>query len=111
VLVASIGGKVSRVPPEATAYAHRDARFVMNVHARWPDPADDKRCISWAREFFRATGPYASDGVYVNFMTPDESRRAPAAFGPNLEKLSRVKLRYDPGNLFRLNPNIMPVGR
>ena len=41
----------------------------MNVHGRWEDPADDKRCIGWARDFFKAPAPFASGGVYVNFLT------------------------------------------
>ena len=70
----------SAVPPHgrhpgSAAYAHRDAKFVMNVHGRWEDPADDKLCIGWVRDFFNASAPFASSGVYVNFLTADEGDR------------------------------------
>ena len=53
--------------------------------------------------------PYAMGGVYVNFMTEDETDRIAAAYGPNYERLSKVKRRYDPENLFHLNQNIKPA--
>jgi hypothetical protein len=59
----------NRVPADAMAYAHRDAKFVLNVHGRWEDGAHDEVCTAWARAFFSATAPYASSGAYVNFMT------------------------------------------
>lgn len=52
---------------------------------------------------------YASGGVYVNFMTSDESERTRNAHGPNYDRLARVKRKYDPGNLFRTNQNIRPA--
>jgi FAD/FMN-containing dehydrogenase len=87
------------------AYPHRDAEFVMNVHTRWDDPAEDQRCVAWAREFFNATAPHATGGVYVNFITEDEERVA-AAYGGNFDRMGEIKRRYDPDNLFRLNQNI-----
>jgi len=55
-------GAPNRVPSDAMAYAHRDARFVMNVHGRWEKPGDDARCVGWAREVFDAAAPFASSG-------------------------------------------------
>ncbi|MDZ7681084.1 MAG: hypothetical protein U5J63_05055 [Fodinibius sp.] len=72
IFLGLISGFANRVPTAATAYSSRDARFVMNVHARWEYPNDDDRCISWARRFFKAAAPYASQGAYINFMTEDE---------------------------------------
>jgi FAD/FMN-containing dehydrogenase len=66
--------------------------------------------VSWSRAFFEAAGPYASGGVYVSFMSEDESDRVAAAYGPNYERLARIKHRYDPDNLFHLNQNIRPAG-
>jgi FAD/FMN-containing dehydrogenase len=105
IFIGQIGGATKRVAADAMAYPHRDADFVMNVHTRWDDPAEDQRCIAWAREFFNATAPHATGGVYVNFITEDEERVA-AAYGGNYDRLADIKRRYDPENLFRLNQNI-----
>ena len=109
IACAQLGGAVSRVPADATAYAHRDAQFVMNVHGRWEDPAKDAACIAWARELFEAASPFATGGAYVNFLTQDEQGRVPAAYGGNYARLVALKRKYDPGNLFRVNQNIGPA--
>jgi FAD/FMN-containing dehydrogenase len=109
IFLAHLGGAVNRVAPDATAYAHRDVEFVLNVHGRWQEPADDARCVAWAREFFDATAGEATGGVYVNFMPDDEADRTGSAFGPNLERLAEIKETYDPGNRFRRNQNIRPT--
>lgn len=109
IFFGAIGGATTRPTPDSAAYAHRDARFVMNVHGRWEDAADDKRCIGWARDYFNASAPFASGGVYVNFLTADEGDRVRSAYGPNYERLAQVKRQYDPGNLFRVNQNIAPA--
>ena len=102
---------MNRVSAGATAYPHRDVQFVINVHTRWRDPAQDAACIGWARALFDALAPHATGGVYVNFMPGDEAQRvAEGAYGPNFERLARIKARYDPGNLFRMNQNIRPAG-
>lgn len=109
VFVGFLAGQANRVPPDATAYAMRDARFVMNVHGRWEQAADDQRCIAWAREFFRAAAPHATGGAYVNFMTQEETDRIAAAYGPNYEPLLRLKKKFDPTNLFSMNHNLNPA--
>jgi FAD/FMN-containing dehydrogenase len=108
IFVAHLGGAVGRVPFDATAYTHRDADFVLNVHTRWDDPAEDDLCVGWAREFFDRSAPYATGGVYVNFMPQDELERVAEAYGSNYERLVELKNKYDPENFFRLNQNIQP---
>jgi FAD/FMN-containing dehydrogenase len=108
IFIASLGGAINRVAADATAYAHRDVEFVMNVHARWQDAADDDRCVKWAREFFDASAKEATGGVYVNFMPDDETERTGSAFGPNMDRLAAIKEKYDPENRFRRNQNIRP---
>ncbi|HVP14524.1 MAG TPA: BBE domain-containing protein, partial [Terriglobales bacterium] len=55
--------------------------------------------------------PFATGGVYVNFMPEDEGQRvAKGAYGPNYGRLARLKGQYDPTNLFRMNQNIVPAG-
>ncbi len=109
IFFGAIGGATTRPAPDSAAYAHRDTKFVMNVHGRWEDPADDKRCVGWARDFFHASAPFASGGVYVNFLTADEGDRVRSAYGPNYDRLAQVKRKYDPDNLFRMNQNIKPA--
>ena len=109
IFFGAIGGATARPPADATAYAHRDTQFVMNVHGRWDAPADDQRCMRWARDFFNASAPYASGGVYVNFMTADEADRVRNAYGPNYDRLARVKRTWDPDNAFSVNQNIRPA--
>ena len=106
IFVGLIAGVSNRVAPDATAYAARDARFVMNVHGRWNSATDDERCITWARAFFKASAPYASSGAYVSFMTEEEHDRVAAAYGSNYPRLVEIKGRYDPENIFHLNQNI-----
>lgn len=109
IFFGQIGGATMRVAPDATAYAHRDALYVCNVHGRWDSPSEDKKCIEWARGFFRDSAPYATGGVYVNFLTDDESDRINNAYGPGIERLAAIKKKYDPRNLFRMNQNIRPA--
>jgi FAD/FMN-containing dehydrogenase len=110
IAFAQLGGAVSRVSPQATAYTARDAQFVLNVHGRWADPALDSKCIGWARDLFSATSRFASGGAYVNFLTQEEQERVKAAYGANYDRLVQLKSKYDPTNLFQLNANIRPAG-
>lgn len=109
IFLGLLGGQASRLAADAIAYPHRDALYVMNVHGRWSEPGEDDACISWARTFFAETAPYASTGVYINFMTQDEGSRIAAAYGGNYARLKAIKQRYDPHNLFRQNQNIAPA--
>jgi FAD/FMN-containing dehydrogenase len=108
IAFAQLGGAVSRIAHADTAYTHRDAQFVLNVHGRWDDPAKDAACIGWARDLFKAATPFATGGAYVNFLTQEEQDRVPAAYGENYARLVTVKNRYDPTNLFSVNQNIRP---
>ncbi len=103
-----VGGAMSRVPADATAYPHRKVDYVMNVHTRWEDPAQDTDCIAWAREFFEVMAPHAAGGSYVNFISEAEGKEG-AAYGDNYDRLAQIKATYDPANLFRVNQNIEPA--
>jgi FAD/FMN-containing dehydrogenase len=108
VFLAHVGGAMSRVPADATAYPQRKSHFIMNVHTRWRDAGQDAACIGWARELFGTMARHAVGTVYVNFMPDDEADRIEAAYGPNYSRLAEIKARYDPANLFRMNQNIRP---
>lgn len=108
IFIGCIAGAPNRISADATAYYHRDAKFVLNVHGRWEEATQDAMCIAWAREFFQASAPYASAGAYVNFMTEEESDRIQSAYGSNYDRLVQLKRQYDPENIFHLNQNIKP---
>ncbi len=109
IFLGLIGGKANALPPDWTAYPHRNVLYAMNVHGRWSDPADDQRCVAWARDFFASAQPYAAGSVYINFITQDEGSRIRDAYGGNYDRLEMLKTRYDPTNLFRYNHNIPPA--
>jgi FAD/FMN-containing dehydrogenase len=109
IFIGQVGGQINRVEAGDTAYPHRDAEFIVNVHTRWRDAGGDRACVDWARALFDALTPHATGGVYVNFMPEDEMQRvAGGAYGPNYARLAALKARYDPGNLFSQNQNIRP---
>jgi FAD/FMN-containing dehydrogenase len=109
IFIGHLGGAMKRVPVSATAFPQRNSHFVMNVHARWRDPAMDGACIGWARGLFEAARPLSAGTAYVNFMPEDEAERVEAAYGENYRRLAAVKRQYDPSNLFRMNQNIRPA--
>jgi FAD/FMN-containing dehydrogenase len=108
IFIAQLGGAMSRVAAEATAFAGRDARFIMNVHGRWSDARDDAAVRAWARQVFQNVVPHATGSGYVNFLTEDEAERVVASYGVNHARLQSIKQRFDPANLFRMNLNIEP---
>jgi FAD/FMN-containing dehydrogenase len=109
IFFGQIGGATMRPAADSAAYPHRDALYVCNVHGRWDTPAEDRNGVEWARGFYRDTAQYATGGVYVNFLTDDESDRVKAAYGPNYRRLAEIKNKYDPQNLFQVNQNIRPA--
>jgi hypothetical protein len=109
IFIAQMGGATSRIAPNATAYAHRDTNFIVNVHGRWENAEADNQCIGWARGFFNDAASYSTGGVYINFLTEEEKDRVRMAYKGNYERLVQLKNKYDPTNLFRMNQNIKPM--
>jgi hypothetical protein len=104
-----LGGAVNRVPADATAYAHRKSRIMVNVAAFYDGPDDRIVREEWA-ERFAASLVQDDTGAYVNFLAEDVDERMRNAYpGATWDRLTAIKSRYDPGNLFRLNPNIPPA--
>jgi len=104
-----LGGAISRVAPESTAYVERDAAFAVNINGVAEAPADDETVIGWTRGCFEALAPHATGGVYVNFLGNEGDERVRAAYGHHYERLTALKARYDPDNVFRINQNIRPI--
>lgn len=101
IFIRTLGGAISSVEENETAYPHRSAQFNVSVDATWFDPGLDGTAIEWARHTWAALAPYATGGLYVNFagVDEDEGFRA-AAFGANEARLDRVRAAYDPAGLF-----------
>ncbi|NIS46280.1 MAG: hypothetical protein GWN61_09705 [candidate division Zixibacteria bacterium] len=103
-----MGGAIGRVDPTATAFPDRNAAFGLGIWAGWTEPGDDDEIISWTRNFYEAMKPYSTGGVYANYLDRDDAERVKDAFGVNLERLRKIKAKYDPDNFFRLNQNVKP---
>ena len=104
-----LGGAVSRVPAEATAYAHRAHHVMVNLAAAYDGPADRVVRQTWVDDFAR-TLDQGNDGAYVNFLADEGPARVRAAYPEaTWERLAAIKTAYDPTNLFRLNQNIPPA--
>ncbi len=107
----TLGGAVSRVADDATAYSSRDAAHDINIVAAWePDDPEPDRHIAWVRGLWDDLRPYAT-GVYVNFLSDESQDQVRAAYGDaKYQRLVDLKSRYDPDNVFRFNQNIRPGG-
>ncbi|HEX6383172.1 MAG TPA: BBE domain-containing protein, partial [Anaerolineae bacterium] len=110
VLLFQLGGAISRVSEQETAAGNRDAAYVLNIQTAWEDATQTDRHIEWTRTFWREMQPFASGGVYVNFLSEGEGdARIRAAYSGNYDQLVELKNKYDPTNLFRMNQNIRPT--
>jgi FAD/FMN-containing dehydrogenase len=105
-----LGGAMARVPAEATAFAHRGSRIMVNVAALYERPDEAPVHEAWVSDFAAALRQEGEDGAYVGFLGDEGEGRIRKAYpGPTWEKLAAIKARYDPTNLFRLNQNILPA--
>ena len=102
-----LGGAVARVPDDATAYAHRKRRIMVNLAALVDRAEEVAQHRPWLERFATAIAS-GGPGAYVNFLE-DGSRLAEAYPGKTLERLRAAKRRYDPQNLFHLNLNVTPA--
>jgi FAD/FMN-containing dehydrogenase len=104
-----LGGAMARVPDDATAFAHRSSKIMVNVAAFYEGPDDKVVRQEWV-DGFRADLEQEDTGAYVNFLSDEGEERIRAAYpGDTWDRLAAVKARYDPTNLFRLNQNIPPA--
>lgn len=104
-----INGAASRVKNSATPWCYRDAIWAQVMVGVDPDPANKEKISAWAKDYWTALHPYSAGGAYVNFMMDEGDDRIRATYGKNYDRLSKVKKRYDPTNLFRVNQNIKPA--
>jgi FAD/FMN-containing dehydrogenase/predicted ester cyclase len=108
----ALGGAFGRVRPEETAFAVRDAAFMLAIEANWDDPADDAANIAWTREVHGDVQRFSHSGSYLNFPGFGEEGEAlvRASYGGNYARLQAIKAKYDPENFFRHNLNIRGDG-
>ena len=103
-----LGGAMARVPSDATAYAHRSSRIMVNLAAFYEGGADKAAKEAWVRDFQSAIDQ-GDPAVYSNFLGDEGPQRVRDAYpGATWDRLVEIKRRYDPGNLFKLNQNVTP---
>jgi FAD/FMN-containing dehydrogenase len=107
MIIFRIGQGVAAVPDEATAFSHRDARYLFHPISIWTEPGDDERMIGAGRASAAALRPFSTGASYLNF-TPESDRVRDAYGEEKYARLVALKDAYDPANLFRLNQNIRP---
>ncbi len=110
-IIFHLGGALNEMSDDEGAVGNRDAAYVTGFTGSWApdDPRGDEH-MAWARNSWAAVQPFSTGGNYVNFQVfDDDTARTAAAYGPNYDRLHRVKAAYDPHNLFRVNRNIPPA--
>ena len=105
-----LGGAMAAVPTDATAFAHRQSRMMLNVAAMYERPEERAEHEAWV-DGLAARLRDGDDGAYVGFLADEGEERVRAAYpGATWDRLAAVKATYDPDNLFRMNQNIPPTG-
>jgi len=111
VVAEHVGAAVREVPPEATAFAARDAAYIVNFMATWREPTEGREHVGWAREVWDGLVPHSTGAPYLNFLGEEgggSGELVRRAFGPNYDRLVALKRGVDPDNVFRLNQNVAP---
>ncbi|MBX3238900.1 MAG: FAD-binding oxidoreductase [Chitinophagaceae bacterium] len=104
-----VNGAAAQIAKDATAWSYRDAKYVVIILGIDTDPGKTKPISEWTREYWNALLPYGSGGAYVNFESDEGFDTVKTTYGGSYERLSQIKAKYDPGNLFRVNQNIKPA--
>ena len=108
MLIHHIHGAATRVAPDATAFALREPHYAVIHVAAWDEGAAEPQ-LEWAQASLAAMRPYASRGLYVNFIAHEGEQAVRDSYRANYERLVILKNKYDPTNFFRLNQNIKPT--
>ena len=101
-----LGGQVARVAPDETAFAHRNVHSNFGINAMWTDESESDQRIAGIRKFYAAVEPHMA-GFYTN-LNDDTEKKTWGNYAGNFPRLVKIKTKYDPDNLFRLNANIRP---
>jgi FAD/FMN-containing dehydrogenase len=110
VVLFQIEGALNRLDEAHSPVGNRDARYVLNLAGSWEQAGEDAANIAWAREAWNDLKSFSTGGTYINFLNADEGpERTEAALGKGLRRLSEIKAKWDPKNVFRTNRNIKPI--
>ena len=102
-----LGGAMRNEPDGGSAFAKRDASYLLGIEANWDDARDDDANITWVRELFGEASELSPGGTYLNFpgFVEEGEQLLRETYGANYERLQEVKAAYDPDNVFRSNLN------
>lgn len=103
------GGAIENVAADATAYVHRNSRFIPEVKAIWDldKPGDTLKNVEWAYEFFeRLSDAGDATGAYVNYIDPLQHDWAEKYYGSNYKRLLEIKKKVDPNNYFNFQQSV-----
>ena len=103
-----INGAAHKVGKNDTPWAYRDANWAQVMVGVDADPANNEKITKWTKGYYDAIHPYSAGGAYINFMMDEGEDRVKASYGDNYDRLVKIKSKYDPNNLFRVNQNIKP---
>ena len=103
-----IDGAASKISDKDTPWSYRKSKWAEVIVGVDPDPANKDKITSWTKKYWEALHPYSAGGAYINFMMDEGEDRIKATYGNNYERLVKIKNKYDPNNLFRVNQNIKP---
>lgn len=103
-----LGGAMSRIEAEESAFGDRSAPFLLGIEANWEDPAADDANIAWARQAYGLMEPFSTGAEYLNFpgLYEERDQMIRQSFGKNYKRLVELKNKYDPTNFLRLNQNV-----
>ncbi|MGH6830352.1 MAG: BBE domain-containing protein, partial [Methylocella sp.] len=108
----NFGGATSRVDAAATAFGDRSMPYMFSIDSIWTEPEDDASNIAWTRDFWQRMKPHSHGGrIYLNFpgLGDEGEDLVSRTYGDNFRKLTVIKKKYDPDNMFRFNQNIRPA--
>lgn len=110
-IIQDLRGQNMRVPADATAFGDRSAPYNLEINSAWTDSSETEHMITWTREAMNKFRPYSPGRGYLNHTGLNEEGEAMVkrTYGKNYERLRKIKKKYDPGNLFRVNQNISPA--
>ena len=109
-LIFQLGGALRDREYDDGAVGNRDAEYTSGFNATWLPNASAEEHVAWARQGWESIRPFSTGGNYVNFqLAEDDVSRTAAAYGKNYTRLERLKAKYDPANVFRVNRNISPA--